>query len=83
MKTTYEHYGSHCIIRETIICEENVIIVITRCVGGDTPEQATNVEVKQFPSAPDARRDAEQIYHKDFAYKHDAKRNLDELEELV
>lgn len=54
MKTTYEHYGSHCIIRETIICEENVVIVITRCVGGDTPEQATNVEVKQFPSAPDA-----------------------------
>ena len=33
--------------------------------------------------ATKARRDAEQIYHKDFAYKHDAKRNLDELEELV
>lgn len=57
MKTTYEHYGNYCIIRETIICEENVVIVITRCVGGDTPEQATNVEVKQFPSTPDARRE--------------------------
>lgn len=56
MKTVYEHYGPHCIIRKTIICEENVVIVITRCVGGDTPEQATNVEVNQFPSAPDARR---------------------------
>ena len=55
MKTTYEHYGSHCIISETIICEENVVIVITRYVGGDTPEQATNVEVKQFPSMSDAR----------------------------
>ena len=24
MKTTYEHYGSYCIIREIIICEENL-----------------------------------------------------------
>ena len=61
MKTTYEHYGSHCIIRETIICEENVVIIITRCVGGDTPEQATNVEVKQFPSAPDAQRECRKL----------------------
>lgn len=57
MKTVYEHYGNYCIIRETIICEENAVIVITRCVGGDTPEQATNVEVKQFASAPDARKE--------------------------
>lgn len=57
MKTVYERYGDHCIIREIIICEENVIILITRYIGGDTPEQATNVEVKQFPSAPDARRE--------------------------
>lgn len=57
MKTVYERYGDHCIIREIIICEENVIILITRYIGGGTPEQATNVEVKQFPSAPDARRE--------------------------
>ena len=30
-----------------------------------------------------ARRDAEQIYYKDFAYKHDVKRKFEELEELV
>lgn len=53
MKTTYESYGEHCIIREIIICEENVVIIITRPVG----DENTNVEVKQFPSAPDARRE--------------------------
>lgn len=57
MKTTYEHYGPHCIIRETIICEENVMIVITRRVGGDTPNQDTDIKTEQFPSAPDARRE--------------------------
>lgn len=57
MKTVYEHYGPHCILRETIICEENVIIVITRCVGGGTPNQDTDIKTEQFPSAPDARRE--------------------------
>lgn len=33
MKTTYERYGNHCIIREIIICEENVVIIITRYIG--------------------------------------------------
>ena len=59
MKTAYERYGDRCVIREIIICEENVIIVITKYIGigGDTPEQPTNVEVKQFPSMSDARRE--------------------------
>ena len=57
MKTSYEHYGSHCIIREIIICEENVVIIITRYIGGDTPDQDTSIETKQFLSASDARRE--------------------------
>ena len=56
MKTTYEHYGSYCITRETIICEENVIIIITKYIGEDIPDQDTNVEVEQFKSEKDARR---------------------------
>lgn len=56
MKTVYERYGNYCIIRETIICEENMIIVITKYVGGDIPSQDTNVEVEQFKSGRDARR---------------------------
>ena len=56
MKTVYERYGNYCTIRETIICEENVIIIITRCVGSDIPDQDTNVEVEQFKSEKDARR---------------------------
>lgn len=57
MKTTYEHYGPYCIIREIIICEENVVILITRYIGGGVPNQDTNIETQQFPSAPDARRE--------------------------
>lgn len=57
MKTVYEHYGPHCIIREIIICEENVVIVITRYIGGDVPNQNTDIKTEQFPSAPDARRE--------------------------
>lgn len=57
MKTTYERYGNHCIIREIIICEENVVILITRYIGGDTPNQSTDIKTEQFPSAPDARRE--------------------------
>lgn len=57
MKTTYERYGNHCIIREIIICEENVVIFITRYIGGDTPNQGTSIETEQFPSAPDAQRE--------------------------
>ena len=57
MKTVYERYGDHCIIREIIICEENVVIIITRYIGGDTPNQDTDIKTEQFPSAPDARRE--------------------------
>ena len=57
MKTVYERYGDHCIIREIIICEENVVIIITRYIGADTPNQDTDIKTEQFPSASDARRE--------------------------
>lgn len=57
MKTTYESYGCYCITRKTVICEENVVIIITKDIGGDIPKQDTNVEVEQFDTKKDARRE--------------------------